>query len=272
MTRKWWFSRIAAIVAATAAVLCAAATAADLKISGPAQIKPAEYVYYTVAGLTPVDMPATRLLYFPREGVHLIPGMPWGGGDPYVLFRAEAAGRYLLHVTLDKTPDQVAEIEITVGTPAPPPPPPPKPNPYTKPPAEWLALVDPILKVKLVREDAGVLSSMYARVGAALSEAANLRPQVPASNLLLSHPWLRATLVVTRSADPRDWTTADLRAVLVEEGKPLGLQGKYTGLNEAVEAALIGGLGLTVKPALETPAVDAMAALAWAIYETGGGE
>jgi hypothetical protein len=103
-----------------------------LQIVGPTEVEANDYVFYQVSGLPAELLPYARIDYYPRKDVQTIAGMGWGGGQPYVLFRAKIETTYQLEVTIDHpplgsqhVPDEVTEIEITVGDDVDPPPPPP---------------------------------------------------------------------------------------------------------------------------------------------------
>jgi hypothetical protein len=66
---------------------------------------------------------------------------------------------------------------------------------------------------------------------------------------------------------PKD--TAELRQIIVDRGKPLGLQGKYPGLSAAVDGVLAKTLGLAVAP-VNIDAAEANSlfqTMAWQIME-----
>lgn len=115
-----------------------------LAIQGPDEIEPGGDEYYDVVGLEAADIPHAKVFYFPEEGVRIRTALPWGGGPPYISFRAKQAGLYRLWVIIDHppkppenaggigssrepwihVPDEHAWIDIQVGEPPPPPDPP----------------------------------------------------------------------------------------------------------------------------------------------------
>jgi hypothetical protein len=73
-------------------------------------------------------------------------------------------------------------------------------------------------------------------------------------------------------APDAEWSTAEFRAELIRRGKELGIQGKYPGLAEAVEAAFEGSELSKEEQMLDVPvAVEILEALAWAVWEASDG-
>jgi hypothetical protein len=132
----------------------------------------------------------------------------------------------------------------------PPPVPPPTPtpdNPYSQPTAAMLTAAQSVSAVKTNRTDATKLAELYDS----------------AKRLVLSAPAARAA-----GTKPEIGTTAELRQWLIDNGKPLNLQGKHTGLADAVDKFLGQQLGTAVRDVKDADAT-ALAALAWAIWEGG---
>ena len=140
---------------------------------------------------------------------------------------------------------------IPVNGPAPKPEPKPDPtpsrNPYTEPVGNLLTAAREVAAVKMERADATSLAKLYEAAmrlveSAQAARAAGVKPEID--------------------------QTDDLRRWLVENGKPLGLSGKYAGLADAVDAFLGSQLGTEIRPVADADAV-ALSALAWGIWEAG---
>ena len=150
-------------------------------------------------------------------------------------------GRYVIRcllLTIDWEKHAVSKTalraEFTVESPDPE----PDQNPYAPPAAEFRPLAVPLTKFQLSRIDATMLAVMYARAGESVSAG-----------------------VVTGSAE--------LRQSLIDEGKPLGLKGKYPGLAEAVEKAVVGGLTLENRQLDPVRTAAFLRTLAWALWDAG---
>jgi len=89
---------------------------------------PGAYAWFDLVGVSPSQLSATILRYYPRDGVFVMDGQTWAG-QPFILFSAKNAGKYLLEAIIH-SPDSntIVEYEVVVGDgPTPPPPPPPPP-------------------------------------------------------------------------------------------------------------------------------------------------
>jgi hypothetical protein len=146
---------------------------------------------------------------------------------------ADTPGVYVLLCAWLEEPFGLAMHRVTVGgtippdpTPGPQPPPGPSQNPYPTPTATWQTSAAGVSKIKTSRADATSLSALYDS----------------AKRLVASAPAARAA-----GTKPEIGTTAELREWLISNGRPLGLQGKYPGLADAVDAYLGRQLGTAIR-------------------------
>lgn len=152
------------------------------------------------------------------------------------------------------TQPQLQRVDLGNPTPpAPPKPSPPKPtppvdNPYPAPDTSTREKLAPVMTISTERADATKLAAMYGR----------------AAELIETGLAARAAGV-----KPETGTPAELRAWLIENGRPLGLAGKYPGLADAVDKALADLLGLDAGRQLTQTDADGFESLAWAIFEGG---
>jgi len=193
-----------------------------------------------VRGLPAEQLPAARVIYFPRNRVVIVPAQTWGG-DPFIWFRAKDTGSYLVAVVAG---DDYAEAVLTIGEPPPPPPPPIPPvvNPY-RPAPEWKATVQPVTRIQSLRSS----PSHAKRLATVFDQTAN---RVSAASVGLA-------------------THGDLRAALGSSVEALGLKGQHPGLGTAIETVLVAGLGLE-NVTIDRPKTSALLrTIAWAIFEAG---
>jgi hypothetical protein len=196
-----------------------------------------EYLEITIGGITEADLPRTKLVLWPRDGTSIMPVKTWTG-QPLVLFRAKTPGKYLLALSAAIGGElKSCETVLDIGGPAPPPT--PVVNPY-RPAPQFQPLCEPVTRIKLSRDDASRLAAIYPSA----LKASLAKPQ--------PGPML-----------------ADLRAEIVRAGSALQLRGRYAGLSAAVDAALVGGLGLENVPIDQAKAAAFLDTLAWSIWEAG---
>lgn len=109
-------------------------------------------------------------------------------------------------------------------------------NPYARPISEEIYCS--LTAWKLARQDATDLSAMYAR------QAALVRSNVG------------------------DWQTDELRDSVVQDGRSVGLQGRYSGFSAVVDQVFAEHLELRVRPVTAADAAF-LEGLAWQIWELG---
>jgi hypothetical protein len=128
---------------------------------------------------------------------------------------------------------------IEVGDPTPPP-----DNPYPVPSASDQAKVRDITLVRLSRDDSEKLADLYGR----------------ASDVIFAY----------LSGKQNEVTTpGDMRTWLIENGKKLGMQGRYEGLPEAVNKASDALFGRAATRKFTASDRFGFQTLAWAVWEAG---
>jgi hypothetical protein len=223
--------------------------AGEIKIDAPTDyITPGKTVQIRISGLKEGDIAKSDITLWPEVGTTLIPARTWGG-EPFILFSADRAGDYLLKIVVP-TPEGLASAKavIKVGkapspkptpNPTPSPTPEPTPNPY-QPVSAWKDTMEPVIKCHLSNQDSQSLAKVYSNLSKAVqTESANFG------------------------------TTGDLRTAIVKQAQPLGLQGKYPELRNAVEKIFIDSLTLENIPLDRVQASALLQTLAWAIWEAG---
>ena len=100
-----------------------------ITIDQPPRLDAGEDVDIFIHGLEYTDLPNAEVIYFPREKVRVRPSLSWGL-KPFIIFRAQQPGTYLLAVSATVEGEHCyAEAIIQVGEPTPGPTPEPSPIP-----------------------------------------------------------------------------------------------------------------------------------------------
>ncbi len=248
-------------------LLAATAAAGEITITGPSETHVGESVQLRIDGLPKVamDVPFSETVeWFERDDLTLRFSAPSGSAAamdeeltmtvrPFrwryrLEFTADAPGAYML-VTAWRHGDveQLLIHRVEVAGPGPDPDPAPLENPFPAPSTEARQAVGPITQISMSRQNANRLSSLY--------EAAAAEVEVS---------------LATKAAGvtPDLATTHDLNQLLTEETKQLDMQGRYSGLGAAVDAAATTLLGTTLRQVQDSDP-PALRAIGWAIWEAG---
>lgn len=160
---------------------------AEITITGPTTpIEPREYVRLDVTGISDADLARAVVSVSPPDGVQIETYKTWGN-QPIILFKARAAGKYLLSVSLNpwrqhldsgakaaadakvdsqllaelqlvvgklavKYPSAGGQLALEVGGVVPPPPPPDPPDPDPPEPIPPLAIAEQLVILRDQRQ------------------------------------------------------------------------------------------------------------------------
>lgn len=174
------------------------------------------------------------------------------------VFATGTAGKYVfVLVVAGANPNGGAAVEMAtheivvkgMGPDNPPPPPPDDgaKNPFPPPAATLRTAAEAVAAVRTSRADATRLAELYDQ----------------ARRLIESAPAARAA-----GTKPEIGTTSELREWLIGNGRQLGIDGRYSGLGEAVDRYLAAQLGTRLRD-VTTGDAAALSALAWGIWEGG---
>lgn len=250
MKRSFFLLMLACLVLtlSTAGATAAQKAAEPITIEGPDTLDAGDARLYLVKGLT--DWKDCNVATLPEDSGAMAVALTDAAGSPVLYVQAPAKPKKPeIHLVLDvnkagnfrlvvKTVPIGEEIKPLPDPPQPPDPPGPGVNPW-RPSSNWKSASSKILALKLSRQDATALASLYGN---------------------LSRPASLDSLA----------TTGQLRQRLIQEGASLGLHGRYPGLADAINEYLAVSVRRENVALNKEAAAQVLETLAWAVWETGG--